>query len=66
MKVVFIDPPHLRHLGELASLKRTIACHFHQDSGLDYPSDDDRWAAILKESGPAERGLLAAQIKELL
>lgn len=66
MKVAFIDPPYLRHLGELATLKNSIACHFHQDSGLDYPSDDDRWAAILQDSGPAERSLLAAQLGELL
>ena len=66
MKIACIDPPYLRHLGELASLKNTIACHFHQDSGLDYPTDEDRWAAILKESGSAERGLIAAQIRELL
>jgi hypothetical protein len=66
MSIGFIDPPYLRHLGELASLKIAIACHFHQDSGLDYPDDEDRWAAILNESGPAERSLLAAQLRELL
>jgi len=66
MKVSFIDPPYLRHLGELATLKNTIACHFHQDSGLDYPNDADRWSAIRQEMGPTERALLAAQIVELL
>ena len=66
MTIAFIDPPYLRHLGELASLKNVVACHFHQDSGLDYPADEDRWAAILKELGPADRSLIAAQIRELL
>ena len=66
MTIAFIDPPYLRHLGELASLKNVIACHFHQDSGLDYRTDEDRWAAILRELNSAERSLIEAQIRELL
>ena len=66
MTISFIDPPSVRHLGELASLKGAILSHFHQDSSLYYPSDEQRWQAILSHYTPAERNLIAGQIRELL
>jgi hypothetical protein len=66
MTISFIDPPSVRHLGELASLKSAILSHFHQDSGLYYPSDEQRWRAILNHYSAAERDLIAGQIRELL
>ncbi len=66
MTISFIDPPSVRHLGELASLKSAILSHFHQDSGLYYRSDEQRWQAIVSHYRAAERNLIAGQIRELL
>jgi hypothetical protein len=62
----FIDPPAVRHLGEFASLKKAILAHFDGDSGLRFPSDADRWRSIATCYTPHQRGLIAAQIRELL
>ena len=66
MTISFIDPPQLRHLGELASLKKAILAHFDGDSGLRFPSDEQRWQAILHHYSPAQRNLIAGQIRELV
>ncbi|HEY6645325.1 hypothetical protein [Povalibacter sp.] len=66
MTISFIDPPQLRHLGELASLKKAILAHFDGDSGLRFHSDEERWQAILRHYSPAQRSLIAAQIRELI
>jgi len=47
MTISFIDPPRLRHLGELASLKKAILAHFDSDSSLRFHTDEDRWQAIV-------------------
>jgi hypothetical protein len=66
MTISFIDPPQVRHLGELASLKKAILSHFDGDSGLRFHTDEDRWQAIVHYYGPAQRALIAAQMRELL
>ena len=66
MTISFIDPPSVRHLGELASLKKAILSHFDGDSGLRFHSDDERWQAIVKHYTPAQRKLIAGQIRELI
>ena len=65
MTISFIDPPSVRHLGELASLKSAILSHFHQDSGLYYRSDEQRWQAIVSHYTAAERNLIAGQMREV-
>lgn len=66
MTISFIDPPGVRHLGELASLKKAILAHFDGDSGLRFHSDEDRWRAIVTHYTPAQRNLIAGQIRELV
>ena len=66
MSISFIDPPQLRHLGELASLKKAILAHFDGDSGLRFRTDDARWLAIAKHYLPAQRTLIAGQLRELI
>lgn len=66
MTISFIDPPQLRHLGELASLKKAILAHFDGDSGLRFHSDEERWQAIAHHYNLAQRSLIAAQIRELI
>lgn len=66
MTISFIDPPAVRHLGEFASLKKAILAHFDGDSGLRFPTDDDRWRAIVSYYTPNERRLIAGQIRELI
>jgi hypothetical protein len=66
MSISFIDPPHLRHLGELASLKKAILAHFDGDSGLRFHTDEERWQAIAKHYTPSQRSLIAGQIRELI
>lgn len=66
MAISFIDPPELRHLGELASLKKAILGHFDADSSLRFRCDAQRWASIVKHYDPAHRALIAAQLRELL
>ncbi len=66
MAISFIDPPELRHLGELASLKKVILSHFDADSSLRFRCDVQRWASIVKHYDPAHRALIAAQLRELL
>ncbi|HMN46386.1 MAG TPA: hypothetical protein PKE27_17540 [Povalibacter sp.] len=66
MSISFIDPPNVRHLGELASLKKAILAHFDGDSGLRFHSDEDRWRAIIHHYSPTQRGLIAGQIRELI
>ena len=66
MTISFIDPPAVRHLGDLASLKKAILSHFDGDSGLRYLTDEDRWLAIVTYYKPAERQLIAGQIRELV
>jgi hypothetical protein len=66
LTISFIDPPNVRHLGELASLKKAILSHFDGDSGLRFHSDEDRWQAILRHYDRTQRLLIAGQIRELL
>ena len=66
MTISFIDPPAVRHLGDLASLKKAILSHFDGDSGLRYSTDEDRWLAIVSYYKPPERKLIAGQIRELV
>ncbi len=66
MTISFIDPPQLRHLGELATLKKAILAHFDGDSGLRFHSDEERWQAILHHYNQGERSLIAGQIRELI
>lgn len=66
MAISFIDPPELRHLGELASLKKAVLGHFDADSSLRFRCDSQRWAAIVKHYDPCHRALIAAQLRELL
>jgi hypothetical protein len=66
MTISFIDPPSVRHLGELASLKKAILAHFDGDSGLRFHSDEERWQSIVNHYPPAQHSLLAAQIRELI
>lgn len=66
MTISFIDPREVRHLGELASLKKAILAHFDGDSGLRFHSDEDRWQAIVDHYSPSQRSLIAGQIRELI
>lgn len=66
MTISFIDPPQVRHLGELASLKKAILAHFDGDSGLRFHTDEDRWLAIVHHYNSMQRGLIAGQIRELI
>ena len=66
MTISFIDPPGVRHLGEFASLKKAILAHFDGDSGLRFHCDEDRWRAIVRHYPPAQRSLIAGQIRELV
>jgi hypothetical protein len=56
----------VRHLGELASLKKAILSHFDGDSGLRYLTDEVRWRALVTHYNPPQRKLIAAQIRELV
>jgi hypothetical protein len=66
MTISFIDPPRLRHLGELASLKKAILAHFDADSSLRFHTDEDRWQAIVHHYDAGQRSLIAGQIRELI
>lgn len=66
MTISFIDPPRLRHLGELASLKKVILAHFDCDSSLRYHTDEDRWQAIVHHYDASQLSLIAGQIRELI
>lgn len=66
MTISFIDPPAVRHLGEFASLEKAILSHFDGDSGLRFPTDEERWRALVSYYKPTERRLIAVQIRELL
>lgn len=66
MSISFIDPPHVRHLGEFASLKKMILGHFDGDSSLRFHTDEDRWQAIARHYSAEQRALIVAQIHELV
>ena len=66
MTISFIDPPRLRHLGELASLKKAILAHFDADSSLRFQTDADRWDAIVHHYDAGQRSLITGQIRELI
>lgn len=66
MSISFIDPPRLRHLGELASLKKAILAHFDADSSLRFHTDEERWHAIVHHYDAGQRSLITGQIRELI
>lgn len=66
MSISFIDPPRLRHLGELASLKKAILAHFDADSSLRFHTDEERWQAIVHHYDAGQLSLIAGQIRELI
>ena len=60
------DPEHLRHLGELATLKNMIGACYHQDAFLDHKNDAAIWADICAAHHPEALSLLTSQIHTLL
>jgi hypothetical protein len=60
------DPTYLSHLGELATLKNTLSCYFHQDWQCDANTEEEVWRQIIDESSRDEMLRLVEQIGFLL
>ena len=60
------DAPHLDHKGEYATLKNALGSWFHKDAFLDFETDEEIWAAIIRSHGAGEQVLLVEQLTALL
>ena len=60
------DPDYLSNLGELATLKNTLAAYFHQDWSLDSGSEEEVWREIVRANPQDYLGRLVEQIDALL
>jgi len=60
------DASRLDHKGEYATLKNALGSWFHQDALLDFETDEDIWADIIRAHDAGEQELLVEQLTALL